>query len=168
MLQGNALPKAKQRPAASGLLRRLAPPQVIQAVAVVLLIVLVTAALYLYVLPNSQIDRAHVRIAELQAQRAALERENATLQQEIALAAHLGVIEARAKALGMRPADEPIFVQMPATTDASPAAPAASSVDAANAREAGLDTLPIRQGLAELRRRLDLAFDDLLGRPRGQ
>lgn len=168
MLQGNALPKAKPRGDTRQRLSGLLTPQVMQVAGVMLAILLITAALYLYVLPNSQIDRARVRIAGLQGQRAALERENAALQQEIALYAHLGVIEARAQALGMRPAGTPLFVTMPSAATAATDAVVAETGNDTDASATSVNTLPLRQSLAELRRRLDLAVNDLLGRPRGQ
>ncbi len=49
--------------------------QLLQFAIVVLGIALVTFIMYLYVLPNSQINAAHTKIAELQAQKAELYRQ---------------------------------------------------------------------------------------------
>lgn len=119
MMNGTALPKAHTTPAEPTLARRsVFSPQSLQALLIVLGIALATFVLYLYVLPNSQIDAARVRIADLRAQTARLERENAAVQQLIAQQSNLTTIETRAKALGMGPARSAIYLQLP---DNSPA-----------------------------------------------
>lgn len=133
MLEGAALPKPQNRPSARRLAGRIAlSPQALQAMLIVLGIALLTFVLYLYVLPNSQIDAARVRIADLQTQKAALERKNAALMQEIARASNLTTLEARAKALGMGPTTKAIYLNMPEHNPAPAAAQlAASQTDAA-------------------------------------
>ncbi len=132
MLEGTALPKPQNRPSARRLAGRVAlSPQAIQAVFIVLGIALLTFVLYLYVLPNSQIDAARVRIADLQTQKAALERTNAALMQEIARASNLTTLEVRAKALGMGPTTRAIYLNMPDQNPAPAVQPAASQADAA-------------------------------------
>ena len=132
MLEGTALPKPKNRPSARSLAGRVAlSPQAMQAVFIVLGIALLTFVLYLYVLPNSQIDAAQVRIADLQTQKAALERTNAALMQEIARASNLTTLEIRAKALGMGPTTRAIYLTMPNPNPAPTVQPAASQADAA-------------------------------------
>jgi hypothetical protein len=114
MLDGSALPKTHSQPSRPTLAGRLVlTPQTWQAVLIVLGIAVVTFVLYLYVLPNSQIDAARVRIADLQAQKAMLERENAALMQEIARASNLKTLEVRARALGMGPATSAIYLRLP-------------------------------------------------------
>jgi hypothetical protein len=79
-------------------------------------------------------DAARVRIADLQTQRATLERENAALLQQIASASNLTTLEARAKALGMGPARNTIYLQLPGSEAPVPAT--AQAVDAGNAAPA--------------------------------
>ncbi len=120
MLDGNAFPQPQSRTpdtAAAGRFRL--PPHALQAALIVVGIVLVTFVLYLYVLPNSQIDAARVRIADLQARKAMLERQNSALLQEIALASNLKTLEVRAKALGMGPARNTIYLRLPGSSPAA-------------------------------------------------
>lgn len=85
-----------------------------QVLLILLSIAAVTFVLFLYVLPNSEIDATELRLAELRTQQAALARENAALQQEIALASQLDKLETRAFALGMQyTRNKPIYLQMP-------------------------------------------------------
>jgi hypothetical protein len=106
-------------------------PQAWQALLIVLGIAVATFVLSLYVLPNSQIDAARVRIADLQAQKAVLERENAALMQEIANASNLKTLEIRAKALGMGPTASAIYLSLPNQSPALGSQPAASQADPA-------------------------------------
>jgi hypothetical protein len=132
MLDGTAYPKPHNRPLEqthSG--RMVFSPQTWQAVLIVLGIALVAFVLYLYVLPNSQIDAAKVRIADLQAQKATLERENAAVLHEIARESNLKTLEIRAKALGMGPARNAIYLTLPDSNPAPAAQPAAGRVDPA-------------------------------------
>jgi hypothetical protein len=130
MLDGTALPKAHSQPTKKALAGRLVlSPQTWQAVLIVLGIALITFVLYLYVLPNSRIDAARVRIADLQAQKAMLERENAALMQEIARASNLKTLEIRAKALGMGPAASAIYLSLPQQSPEPAAQAAASQAD---------------------------------------
>lgn len=132
MLDGTALPKAHSRPSKQTLARRLVlSPQTWQALLIVLGIALTTFVLYLYVLPNSQIDAARVRIADLQTQKAVLERENAALMQEIARASDLKTLEIRARALGMGPTTSAIYLSLPDRNPTPAAQPAASQADPA-------------------------------------
>lgn len=133
MLDGNAFPQPQSRtPDAAAAGRFRLPPHALHAALIVVGIALATFVLYLYVLPNSQIDAARVRIADLQTQKAALERENAALMQEIARASNLTTLEARAKALGMGPTTKAIYLNMPEHNPAPAAAQlAASQTDAA-------------------------------------
>lgn len=90
-----------------------------QAARVILVIVataMVTFMLYLYVLPNSQMSAANARIAELRARKAALMRQNADLQQQIAEHTDLGLIERRARKLGMGPPQGYVFLNMNAVS----------------------------------------------------
>lgn len=130
MLDGTALPKTHNQPSKQALAERLVlSPQTWQAVLIVLGIAVVTFVLYLYVLPNSQIDAARVRIADLQAQKAMLERENAALMQEIARASNLKTLEVRARALGMGPATSAIYLRLPDQSPALAVQPAAGQAD---------------------------------------
>lgn len=105
------------------------------ALLIVFGIALATFVLYLYVLPNSQIDAAEVRIAELQAQKAALERQNAALLQEIMRQSDLKTLEVRASQLGMAPAAGVIYLKLPSRTT-----PGAAQIP--EARGASPDTAP--------------------------
>ncbi len=123
MLDSTALPQAHDRTAQQTPAGRMVfSPQAWQALLIVLGIAVATFVLSLYVLPNSQIDAARVRIAELQAEKAAWERENAALLQEIASASNLKTLEIRAKALGMGPARSAIYLQLPDSDSALAAA----------------------------------------------
>jgi hypothetical protein len=66
-------------------------------------IALLTFALYLYVLPNSQMSEAEARIAQLRAERDALRRQNAEIIRLAASFTALTRIEKRARELGMEP-----------------------------------------------------------------
>lgn len=93
-------------------------PRALQVALIVLGVSLATFVLYLYVLPNSQMDAARVRIADLQAQKARLERQNAALLREIAAASNLTTLEGRARALGMGPAHSTMYLQLPGSSAA--------------------------------------------------
>lgn len=73
-----------------------------------------TLVAYLYVVPNSEISASKVRIGELKAEVAALERENASLLSEIARYSDMNTLEARAKQLGMGPARGAVYLRLPA------------------------------------------------------
>ena len=119
MLDGTALPKPHNRPTDMPLAgRTVFTSQALQAVLIVLGIALATFVLYLYVLPNSQMDAAKVRIAELQAEKARLERENAAVLQQIASISDLKTLETRAKALGMGPSSNAIYLRLPSSAPA--------------------------------------------------
>ena len=132
MLDNTALPKSHDQPPERRLAGRMAlSPQTLQAVLIVLGIALVTFVLYLYVLPNSQIDAARMRIADLQLQKAVLERENAALMQEIARASNLAMLEVRARALGMGPTTSAIYLSMPGRNPTAVSQPAIGQEDVA-------------------------------------
>lgn len=119
MLDGTALPKPHNRPTDMPLAgRTVFTSQALQAVLIVLGIALATFVLYLYVLPNSQMDAAKVRIAELQAEKARLERENAAVLQQIASISDLKTLETRARALGMGPSSNAIYLRLPSSAPA--------------------------------------------------
>lgn len=75
----------------------------LQAVLILTGIALLTFALYLYVLPNSQMSEAETRIAQLRAERDALSRQNAEIIRIAADFTALTRIEKRARELGMEP-----------------------------------------------------------------
>ena len=87
--------------------------QLFQFAIIVLGIALFTFIMYLYVLPNSQINAAHTKIAELQAQKAELQRQNSEVLKEIALASDLKSLEIRARQIGMGPVASAIYLSMP-------------------------------------------------------
>ena len=89
------------------------PSQVLQFAIIVLGIALITFIMYLYVLPNSQINAAHTKIAELQAQKAELYRQNSEVLKEIALASDLKSLETRARQIGMGPVESAMYLSMP-------------------------------------------------------
>jgi hypothetical protein len=130
MIDGNAFPQPQNRTTKPAPTKRpLFSAQVLPALLVVLGVAIATFVLYLYVLPNSQIDAAKMRIANLQAQKATLERENAALLREIALTSNLKTLEIRAQALGMGPANNAIYLSLPSSNATSPATPVAEPVD---------------------------------------
>jgi hypothetical protein len=144
-------------------------PQTWQAVLIVLGIALATFVLYLYVLPNSQIDAARVRIADLQTQKAVLERENAALMLEIARASNLKTLEIRAKALGMAPATSAIYLSLPDQNPAPTLQPAAGQTDLA--AEDALATLTgwlqrdqLQEWLRDLRWHVSQAVESIIQR----
>lgn len=79
----------------------IASPQLIQLILTVLGIAGLTLILFLYVLPNSQINAARLRIAELRTQKLALDRQNTELLKEISRHTDLLLVETRARQLGM-------------------------------------------------------------------
>jgi hypothetical protein len=170
MLDGSALPKTHSQPPKQALAGRLVlSPQTWQAVLIVLGIAVATFVLYLYVLPNSQIDAARVRIADLQAQKATLERENAALMQEIARASNLKTLEIRARALGMGPATSAIYLRLPDQSPTPAVQPAASQADSTT--ENALTTLTewlqrehLQEWLRDLRWRVSQAVEGIIQR----
>lgn len=86
--------------------------QLIRLVALLAVTGLVTFVLYLYVLPNSEISRAEARIAQLQASKANLVRQNAELERQILEMSELPTVAARARELGMRPASGYLFLKV--------------------------------------------------------
>ncbi|MCS6845417.1 MAG: septum formation initiator family protein [Caldilineales bacterium] len=92
------------------------------ALAVVALVGLFTVALYLYLVPSSQISETKARIAVLQAERAALARQNARLAQEISAYTELSYIKQRARELGMGPPPAYMYLYVQGPAVAAPAA----------------------------------------------
>jgi hypothetical protein len=130
MLDGTALPKPHNRSTKTPLAgRAVFTPQTLQAVLIVLGIALATFVLYLYVLPNSQMDAAKVRIAELRAEKARLERENTAVLQQIASISDLKTLEVKAKALGMAPTSNAIYLRLPSSAPAPTPEPTHSAID---------------------------------------
>lgn len=107
----------------------------LQAVLILATIALLTFALYLYVLPNSQMSEAQARIAQLRAERDALSRQSAEMIRLAADFTMLTRIEKRAKELGMGPPRSiyfgtPAFREEPAEsppTEPRPPSPPVSS-----------------------------------------
>lgn len=168
MLDGNAFPQPQSRTpdtAAAGRFRL--PPHALQAALIVVGIVLVTFVLYLYVLPNSQIDAARVRIADLQARKAMLERQNSALLQEIALASNLKTLEVRAKALGMGPARNTIYLRLPGSSPAAAVgagSPRPAAQDAPATLSEWLQRDHLENLLRQLRQTVSHAVDQVLRR----
>lgn len=98
-------------PASGSLLSRgrLISSQTVQFMLWLLGVALVTFILYLYVLPTSQMNEAKLRIAQLQAQKAALDRQSAELARQISLYTDLPTLERRARQLGMGPPQRAIL-----------------------------------------------------------
>lgn len=169
MLDGSAFPKAQSRtPEANPAGRLLSSRRALQALLVVVGIALATFVLYLYVLPNSQIDAARVRIADLQMQKAVLERQNAALLQQIALASNLKTLEVRAKALGMGPARNTIYLQLPGSNAAPAVAQAAAdnpeAQDAPATLAEWLQRDHLQDLLRQLRQNVSAAVDNVIQR----
>lgn len=168
MMEGSLLPEPRPQPAGYTLTRRVTiSQQAIQAALIALGVALITFVLYLYVLPNSQIDAAKMQIVELQQQKAALERQNATLLQEIARNSDIKTLEDRAKKLGMAPAARSIYLTFP-NSPATPASQADAKQSAASApagyadwREA-LSREHLQDWLREFRLTISQAVDNLL------
>lgn len=168
MMEGSVLPEPRPQPAGYGLTKRITiARQAMQAALIVLGVALITFVLYLYVLPNSQIDAAKMQIVELQQQKAALERQNAALLQAIARNSDIKTLEERAKKLGMAPAAKSIYLTFP-DTGATPAPQAnakqhasSTSTGQGNWREA-LSRERLQDGLREFRLTISQAVDSLL------
>jgi cell division protein FtsB len=94
------------------------PEEVRRFIRYLLFLMIVCAALYLYVRPASQISATRLRIAELQAEYARLQRENAELTRQLAVYTDIRRVEARARELGYRSPESRMFVRI---TLASPA-----------------------------------------------
>lgn len=103
----------------------------LQAVIILASIVLLTFALYLYVLPNSQMSEAEARIAQLKAERDALSRQNAEIIRLAADFTALTRIEKRAKELGMEPPRWIFYGNVPVDPVAAGLAPSATQARAA-------------------------------------
>ena len=158
MLDGNALPQPPtHRPNQSLAGRAFSSPQALQAALIVLGVALVTFVLFLYVLPNSQMDAAKVRIAELQARKAMLERENAALLQQIASASDLKTLEVRAAALGMGPTRNAIYLRLPGSAPAAEVRPDAAEEQVGDAGPATLAEWLQRENLQEILRNVRLS-----------
>jgi hypothetical protein len=170
MIDGTAFPKTHSRPSKQALAGRLVlSPQTWRAVLIVLGIAAVTFVLYLYVLPNSQIDAARVRIADLQAQKAMLEREDAALMQEIARASNLKALEVRARALGMGPATSAIYLQLPKQSPTPAVQSAAGQANVATestlaAMTEWLQREHLQEQLRNLRWRVSQAVESIIQR----
>lgn len=108
------------------------------ALAVVALVGLLTVALYLYLVPSSQISETNARIAALQAERAALARQNARLAQEISAYTELSYIKQRARELGMGPPQAYMYLYIEAPEGASSAAAWSSRPSEPSPREGSL------------------------------
>jgi hypothetical protein len=89
------------------------PPQLAQFALIMASIAALTLVLFLYVLPNSQINAAHTKIAQLQEQQANLQRQNAEVLQAIARYSDLKTLEIRAQQLGMQPVQSAIYLTLP-------------------------------------------------------
>lgn len=96
-----------------GSFRRAVPEEVYRFVRYLIFLMIICAALYLYVRPASQISATRLRIAELQAEHARLQRENAELIRQLAIYTDIRRVEARARELGYRPPDSRMFVRIP-------------------------------------------------------
>ncbi len=166
MLDGNALPKPPNRHPEQILAgRAISSPQTLQAILIVLGVGLVTFVLFLYVLPNSQMDAAKVRIAELQARKAMLERENAALLQQIASGSDLKTLEVRAAALGMGPTRNAIYLRLPSSTPGPETQPAEPAIGhAADPGPATLAEWLEREHLQEVLRSVRLSVSQAVDR----
>jgi len=118
MLERTALPHTS-RPAPDLHLPRRAgmSPQFVQFALVVMGIALVTFIMYLYVLPNSQINAARTQIAQLQERKSELHRRDSEVLQEIARYSDLKTLEIRARQIGMGPVQSAIYLNMPEAGD---------------------------------------------------
>ncbi|MCS7222509.1 MAG: septum formation initiator family protein [Anaerolineae bacterium] len=92
--------------------RRAVPEEVYRFVHYLIFLMVICAALYLYVRPASQISATRLQIAALQAEHARLQRENAELTRQLAIYTDIRRVEARARELGYRPPDSRMFVRI--------------------------------------------------------
>ncbi len=92
--------------------RRVIPEDLYRFLRFLLFLAILCAAIYFYVQPASQILAAQLRIAELKAEHARLQRENAELVRELATYTDIRRVEARARELGYRPPTERLFVRV--------------------------------------------------------
>lgn len=141
MIDRPVLPQPQNRPFGRPSNLPVLARQGLLVVFVLLCIGAMTFALYLYVLPNSQMSEAQARIASLKAQVAVLDRETAENFRRAAEFTNLPVLEARAKKLGMGPPRKILYMPQPravpphsTTGNATATAPA----DAAKAASPGL------------------------------
>lgn len=144
MLERPALPDTSRPSSGLHLPKRASlSPQAAQTSLIVLGIAVVTFIMYLYVLPNSQINAAQTRISGLRAEQAELQRQNSEVLQEIARLSDLTVLRARASQLGMGPVQSAIYLQMPSRQEGQEVEPSQPVVPAA---DSGL--APARQPVA--------------------
>ena len=137
-----------------------------------------TFVLFLYVLPNSEMSAARVRIAELRAQKAALNRANAEVLMQIAHYSDMKTLELRARQLGMGPARQAIYLRLPGVDLQAPrpevrsGSPAGNSAPIVGAPTGPtglrlidqLKALNVQQRLKAVRSMLVEAVDRTLGR----
>ncbi len=125
-----------------GVRRRVIPEDLYGFLRFLFFLAILCAAIYFYVQPASQISAARFRIAELKAEHARLQRENAELIRELATYTDIRQIEARARELGYQPPTERMYVQVPPENPAPLATTAPSDLDsrpAASWWQAALD-----------------------------
>lgn len=120
MIERTILPSPTTQPRAGASAPRELPgsraglsSQILQFALVVAGVALLTFVLFLYVLPNSEMNAAQARIAELKEQKAALNRTNAEVLKEIARYSDMKTLELRARKLGMGPVQNAFYLQMP-------------------------------------------------------
>ena len=113
----------------------------------VLAIIFATLVAYLYVVPSSESSASIVRIGELKAEVAALERDNAVLLSDIAVYSDMSNLQQRAAQLGMGPARGAVYLKLPAGNGSVAGAPALTTEPPAS------DETPLSPG--EFVRQLD-------------
>lgn len=146
MIDRPVLPQPQNRPFGRPSNLPVLARQGLLVVFVLLCIGVMTFALYLYVLPNSQMSEAQARIASLRAQVAVLDRETAENFRRAAEFTNLPVLEARAKKLGMGPPRKILYMPQPALPDSTPGH--AAVMAPSNAAKAASPGLP--QGIESL------------------
>ena len=123
--------------------------QALRLALIVLGITFLTAILFLYVLPTSQMNEARAEILDLQLRKAALARQNAQLAREISYYTDLATLEQRARALGMGPPQHAVFLYADRSDVRPQARPSVAQPSAPSGRHVlVLDRLPHWDDLA--------------------
>jgi cell division protein FtsL len=94
------------------LLRRILPDEAYGFIRFLIFLLVLCIATYVYVQPAQQMSAAQSRISELQQEHARLDRENADLVRQLAAQTDISRVEARSRALGYRPPEQRMYVNV--------------------------------------------------------
>ncbi len=98
-----------------GIPRRAIPEELHGFARFLVFLIVLCAAVYLYVQTASHISSVRLRITDLQAEYARLQRENAELVRQMATYTDIRRVEARARELGYQPPESQMFVRVKIT-----------------------------------------------------